>query len=51
MSLLNYTVFINSLLVQLKTSGYWCKIYRLPIAPVGYADDLASGCINEFKLN
>ena len=48
---LKYTVFINSLLVQLKTSGYCYKIYRLPSAPVGYADDFASGCINEFKLN
>ena len=46
-----YTVFINSLLVQLKSSGHCCKIYRLPSAPVGYADDIASGCVNEYKLN
>ena len=51
MSLLKYTVYINSLLVQLKTSDLCCKIYRLPSAPVGYADDLAAGCIDEYRLN
>ena len=51
MSLLKYTVFINFLLVQLKSSGHSCKIYHLPSAPVGYADDLASGSVNEYKLN
>ena len=51
MSLLKYTVYINSLLVHIKESGLCCKIYRLPSAPVGYADDLAAGCINEYRLN
>ena len=51
MSLLKYTLFINSLLVQLKRSGLCCKIYRTPSTPVGYADDLASGCINDIRLN
>ena len=51
MSLLNYTLFINSLLVQLKLSGLCCKIYRTPSTPVGYADDLARGCINVNRLN
>ena len=46
MSLLKYTVFINLLLFQLKSSGHCCKIYHLPSAPVGYADDLASGSVN-----
>ena len=51
LSLLKYTVFINSLLVQLKSSGHCCKIYHLPSAPIVYAYDLASGCVNEYKLN
>ena len=51
MSLLKYTIFINSLPVQLKESGYCCKIYQMPSILVGYADDLAAGCINERKLN
>ena len=51
LSLLKYTVFINSLLVQLKNSGNCCKIYRTPSTPVGYADDLATGCSSERKLN
>ena len=51
MPLLKYTMFINSLLVQLKESGYRCKIYQMPSTLVGYADDLAAGCINERKLN
>ena len=50
MSLLKYTIYINSLLVQLKASGL-CKIYQLPSSPVGYADDLASGCIDEHRFN
>ena len=50
MSLLKYTLFINSLLVQLKLSGLCCKINRTPSTPVGYADDLASGCINANRL-
>ena len=46
MSLLKYTVYINSLLI----SGHCCKIYHLLSTTVGYADDLASGSINESKL-
>ena len=46
MSLIKYTVFINSLLVQLKMSGFCCKIYTTPSTPVRYADDLATGCYN-----
>ena len=51
LSLLRYTLFINSLFVHLKNSGYCCTIYREPSTPVGYADDLAAGSINETKLN
>ena len=51
MSLLKYTVLINSLLIQLKNSGNCCRIYQTPSTPVGYADDLATGCSSERKLN
>ena len=51
MSLIKYTVFINSLLVYLKNSGHCCKLYNTPSTPVGYADDLATGCINNRKLD
>ena len=47
MSLIKYTVFTNSLLVQLKMSGFCCKVDTTPSTPVGYADDLATGCYNE----
>ena len=50
MSLIKYTVFINSLLVYLKNSGFCCKLYDTPSTPVGYADDLATGCPNNRKL-
>ena len=42
MSLIKYTVFINSLIVNLKNSGNCCSIYRTPSTIVGYADDLAA---------
>ena len=51
MSLLKYTVFINSLLVQLKQSQLCCKMYKTPSAPVGYADDLAAACLNKHKMS
>ena len=46
MSLIKYTVYIKSLLAQLKESGYCCKLYGTPSTPVGYSDDLATGCYN-----
>ena len=51
MSLLKYTVFINSLLVELKNSNLCVKVYDMPSTPVGYADDLATGCFNKTKLD
>ena len=44
LSLIKYTVFINSLLTELRNSNLCCKIYRIPSTPVGYADDLATCC-------
>ena len=45
-----YTVFINSLINDLKHSGLCCKIYMIPSMPVGYADDLATCSTSKYKL-
>ena len=50
-SLIKYTIFINSLLTELKESGLCCKIYRTPSTPLGYADDLAAYCTSKQKLD
>ena len=51
LSLLKYTVFINSLLVSLQNSGLCAKIYRTPCTPQGYADDLATCCISKRRTD
>ena len=51
MSLLKYTVFINSLLEQLKRSRLCCNFYSTPSMPVGYADDLAAACLSKIKMD
>ena len=51
MSLIKYTLFIDSLIVILRESGLCCSIGRIPSSPVGYADDLAACCISERKLD
>ena len=51
MSLMKYTVFINSLIVTLKESGICCKIYTTPSTPLGYADDVATCCVSKLKLD
>ena len=51
LSLLKYTVFINSLINDLKHSGLCCKIYMIPSTPVGYADDLATCSTSKYKLD
>ena len=51
MSLIKYTAFINSLITKIKDSYVCCRIYRTPITPVGYADDLAACCRSEDNLN
>ena len=50
-SLLKYTVFINSLIVDLKSSGLCCMLYRTPSTPVGYAYDLATCSTSKYKLD
>ena len=51
MSLMKYTVFINSLLVQLKNSDICSKLYRTPSTPLGYADDVTTCCLSKHKLD
>ena len=51
MSLMKYTIFINSLLVTLMNANICCKIYRTPSTPLGYADDVATCCLNKQKLD
>ena len=51
MSLMKYTVFINSLLVSLKNANICAKIYRVPSTPLGYADDVATCCLSKMKLD
>ena len=51
MSLMKYTIFINSLLVQLKNEGICCKIYTTPSTPLGYADDIAAACNTKTKVD
>ena len=51
LSLLKYTVFINSLLNELKCSGLCCKLYRTPSTPMGYADDLATCSTSKYNLD
>ena len=42
LSLIKYISFINSLLVQLKTSDLCCTVAGIKTTPQGYADDLAT---------
>ena len=51
MSLLKYTVFINSLLDQLKRSRLCCNLFVTPSMPVGYADDLAAASPSKTKMD
>ena len=43
--------FNASLLLQLKHIGIWCKVYRTPSTPLGYAEDLAAVCIDTCNMN
>ena len=47
----NYGIaFINSLILELKTSNLCCAIERVQTAPLGYADDLATCPLSGAKL-
>ena len=51
LSLMKYTVFIDSLLRELEQSRLCCAIYHIPLSPVGYADDLAACTLNKYKMD
>ena len=51
MSLMEYNVFINSLIVTLQLSGNCCSIYKTPSTPVGYADDLIACTLSKYKMD
>ena len=51
LSLLKYTMFINSLLIKLRDSGLCARIFRTPTTPQGYADDLAAVCLSKRKID
>ena len=51
LSLMKYTVFIDSLLRQLENSGLCCSVFRTSTSPVGYADDLAASTINKLRMD
>ena len=51
LSLMKYTVFIDSLLRELEDSELCCSIYQVPSSPVGYADDLAACTRNKHRMD
>ena len=51
MSLMKYTIFIYSLLINLKNEGICCKIYTTPSTPLGYADVIPTACLTKSKLD
>ena len=51
MSLFKYTMFVNSLIIQLKESGLCCTTYRVRSTPMRYGDDLATGSTSKYALD
>ena len=51
LSLVKYTAFIDSLLVDLANSNLCSAIYRIPSSPVGYADDLAASTTSKNRMD
>ena len=49
LSLVEYLVFIDELLVKLKQSKLCCNIKNVPSSPAGYADDLATATISKMR--
>ena len=46
-----YTAFINKLITSLERSRLCCVVYGIPSNPLGYADDLATACNSDYKLD
>ena len=51
LSLMKYTAFINSLLVQLEQSQLCCSVSRILSSPAGYADDLATATTSKQRTD
>ena len=51
LSLIKYAVFINSLLVDLQSSGLCSVVHGYSTTPLGYADDIASACTSRRKID
>ena len=49
-SLIKYTAFVNSLLVQIEDSNLCVSMRTIKCSPVGYADDMSSACMSKPKL-
>ena len=51
LSLVKYLAFINSLLIELVESQLCCAVYGISVAPLGYADDVATASTNKVKTD
>ena len=51
MSLVKYTVFINSLLTELWDLNLCCTIFTTPSTPVGFAAVLAACCLLKMRMD
>ena len=51
LSLIKYVAFINQLIVDLRNSGLCCRIDALSSTPPGYADDIATACLNKQRMD
>ena len=51
LSLLKYAAFIDSLLLEIESSGYVRRISNVPASPVSYADDLSVCSFSKFNLD
>ena len=49
--MMEYTIFINSLLVKPKEENICCKIVNIFSPHLGYADDVATACLSKPKLD
>ena len=51
LSLLKYTAFIDSLILDLEQSHLCCNVCSIPSSPAGYADDLATATISKGRTD
>ena len=51
LSLIKYIAFINDLICQLEDSGLCCDVAGIASTPPGYADDIATACIDKSRMD